>query len=175
MKILAIVDAQTDFIDGSLAVGIKPWQQARTAILKLTEVKKYDWVIFTRDWHPSNHCSFQAQNGPWPTHCVQKSKGAEIDPELLKLTQIIPNAQIISKGQDVNFEEYGVDLLQNFREVNEYFEVDVVGLCFDYCVAECARITKEKHPEVSVKIYKSGTVAIDKTAQPVIGKVTIIE
>ena len=174
MKILAIVDAQTDFIDGSLAVGLKPWQQAKAAILKLSQTYQYDWVIFTRDWHPSNHCSFQPQNGSWPVHCVQKSKGAEIDPELLKLTQIIPNAQIISKGQDVNFEEYGVDLLQNFKEVNAS-EVDVVGLCFDYCVAECARLTKEKHPEVLVKIYKSGTVAIDKTAQPAVGEAVVIE
>ncbi len=175
MKILAIVDAQTDFIDGSLAVGLKPWQQAKSAILKLSQNKQYDWVIFTRDWHPSNHCSFKTQNGPWPVHCVQKSKGAEIDPELFKLIQIIPNAQIISKGQDVNMEEYGVDLLQNFKEVNGSFEVDVVGLCFDYCVAECARLTKEKHPKVLVKIYKAATVAIDKSAQPAVGKVAIIE
>ena len=175
MKILAIVDTQTDFIDGSLAVGYEPWQQAKAAILKLSETKQYDWVIFTRDWHPSNHCSFQPQSGPWPVHCVQKSSGAEIDPDLLKLTKQIPNAQIISKGQDVNQEEYGVDLLQNFKEVNAKFEVDVVGLCFDYCVAECARLTKEKHPEVSVKIYKAGTVAIDKTAQPAIGEAIVIE
>lgn len=174
MKILAIVDAQTDFINGSLAVGYEPWQNAKAEIIKLSQINNYDWVIFTRDWHPSNHCSFKAQDGPWPTHCVQKSKGAEIDHDLLKLISEIPNSLIISKGQDVNQEEYGVDLLQNFKKVNSNVNVDVVGLCFDYCVAECARITKEKHPDASVKIYKAASVAIDKTAKPAVGLVEIV-
>lgn len=174
MKVLAIVDAQTDFINGSLAVGLEPWQNAKAEIIKLSQANNYDWVIFTRDWHPSNHCSFNAQGGPWPEHCVQKSRGAEIDHDLLKLISEIPNSLIISKGQDVNQEEYGVDLLQNFKEINANVSVDVVGLCFDYCVAECARITKEKHPEVSVKIYKAATVAIDKTANPKVGLVEIV-
>lgn len=175
MKILAIIDAQTDFIDGSLAVGLEPWEKAKAKILKLTQLNNYDWVIFTRDWHPSNHCSFQAQGGPWPAHCVQKSRGSEIDHELLKLISTIPNSLIISKGQDVNQEEYGVDLLKNINGINSSFSVDVVGLCFDYCVAECARITKEKHPEVSVKIYKPASVAIDKSAKPEVGLVEIVE
>lgn len=175
MKILAIIDAQTDFIDGTLAVGPEPWQKAKVEILKLNQLNNYDWVIFTRDWHPSNHCSFKEQGGLWPAHCVQKSSGAQIDHELLKLISTIPNSLIISKGQDVNQEEYGVDLLLNFKEINTMTSVDVVGLCFDYCVAECARITKEKHPEVNVKIYKSATVAIDKSAKPEVGLVEIIE
>lgn len=174
MKVLAIIDAQTDFINGSLAVGLEPWQNAKAEIIKLSQTNNYDWVIFTRDWHPSNHCSFVQQGGPWPKHCVQKSKGAEIDHDLLKLISEIPNSLIISKGQDVNQEEYGVDLLQNFKEVDTSTSVDVVGLCFDYCVAECARITKEKHPEVSVKIHKAASVAIDKTAKPNVGLVEII-
>ncbi len=175
MKILAIIDAQTDFINGTLAVGLDPWQKAKAEILKLSQTNNYEWVIFTRDWHPSKHCSFKEQGGPWPAHCVQKSKGAEIDHELLKLISTIPNSLIISKGQDINQEEYGVDLLLNFKEINENTTVDVVGLCFDYCVAECARITKEKHPEVSVKILKAATVAIDKSAKPEVGLVEIVE
>ncbi len=175
MKILAIIDAQTDFINGTLAVGLEPWQKAKAEILKLVHANNYDWVIFTRDWHPLNHCSFKEQGGPWPSHCVQKSKGAEIDHELLKLISTIPNGLIISKGQDINQEEYGVDLLLNFKEINANTSVDVVGLCFDYCVAECARITKEKHPEVSVKILKAATVAIDKSAKPEVGLVEIVE
>ena len=174
MKILAIVDAQTDFINGTLAVGLEPWQKAKAEILKLVQANNYDWVIFTRDWHPLNHCSFKEQGGPWPAHCVQKSSGAEIDHELLKLISTIPNSLIISKGQDVNQEEYGVALLLNFKEINENTAVDVVWLCFDYCVAECARITKEKHPEVSVKILKAATVAIDKTTKPEVGLVEIV-
>ncbi len=175
MKILAIIDAQTDFINGSLAVGLESWQKAKAEILKLSQANNYDWVIFTRDWHPLNHCSFKEQGGPWPEHCVQKSKGAEIDHELLKLISTIPNSLIISKGQDTNQEEYGVDLLLKFKEINANTSVDVVGLCFDYCVAECARITKEKHPEVSVKIFKAATVAIDKTAEPNVGMASVVE
>lgn len=174
MKILAIIDAQTDFINGSLAVGLEPWQKAKAEILELVHENNYDWVIFTRDWHPLNHCSFKEQSGPWPAHCVQKSKGAEIDHELLKLSTQIPNSLIVSKGQDPNQEEYGIDLFLNFKEINANTSVDVVGLCFDYCVAECARITKEKHPEATVKIYKSATVAIDETAEPNVGMSLVV-
>ena len=34
-------------------------------------------VYATRDWHPADHCSFHAQGGPWPAHCVAGTPGAE--------------------------------------------------------------------------------------------------
>ena len=36
MKVLAIIDAQKDFINGSMGVGLDKWNPAKAKILKLT-------------------------------------------------------------------------------------------------------------------------------------------
>lgn len=58
-KILLIVDPQVDFISGSLAVeGAK---EALASALQNGEID-CDYVMVTKDFHPSNHCSFK-ENG----------------------------------------------------------------------------------------------------------------
>ncbi len=51
-------------------------------------------VVATRDWHPSNHCSFQDQGGPCPPHGVQGSFGAQFHPDL----NMPPGTLIVSGG-----------------------------------------------------------------------------
>jgi nicotinamidase/pyrazinamidase len=51
-------------------------------------------ILATRDWHPPNHCSFTEQNGPYPTHCVQGSRGAQFHSDLV----MPPGMMVISKG-----------------------------------------------------------------------------
>ena len=54
-KILLIVDPQVDFISGSLAVeGAK----ALASALQNGEID-CDYVMVTKDFHPSNHCSLK--------------------------------------------------------------------------------------------------------------------
>ena len=80
---LLIVDMQNDFLPGgSLAVPdgdqvIAPLNEwlARFAASGLP-------VFATRCWHPPDHCSFQAQGGPWPPHCVAGTAGADFHPNL---------------------------------------------------------------------------------------------
>ena len=36
------------------------------------------YVAATRDYHPADHASFIRQGGPFPPHCVQGTKGAEL-------------------------------------------------------------------------------------------------
>lgn len=73
-----IVDVQRDFCEG----GVLAARNTYSLITPLNAV--IAWCIqhgitcvFTRDWHPANHCSFQSQGGPWPSHCVQGTIGAE--------------------------------------------------------------------------------------------------
>ena len=62
---LIVVDVQNDFCSGgTLAV---PENEAIFPVIeklrKDAEYKaKFNHVIFTRDWHPYNHCSFQSNN-----------------------------------------------------------------------------------------------------------------
>lgn len=158
-KALAIIDAQNDFIDGSLGVGTEKWNKAKKAILELVKNEDYDQIIFTKDWHPGNHCSFKAQGGMWPSHCVQGEKGAEIDDEL---NHLLLRATTLNKGMNPGVEEYGIDVLPENSPVKE---LHLVGLCYDYCVSSCAKETAKKHAGTKVVIKKAGTVAIDENAK----------
>lgn len=53
-------------------------------------------IIATRDWHPPNHCSFKEQGGPWPSHCVQGSWGAQFHSDL----KIPPGTLFVSGATD---------------------------------------------------------------------------
>lgn len=67
-KILLIVDPQVDFISGSLAVeGAKEKMDALTDALLDGDID-CDYVMVTKDYHPSNHCSFKENGGQWPIH-----------------------------------------------------------------------------------------------------------
>lgn len=158
-KVLAIIDAQNDFIDGSMGVGVEKWNKAKKAIFDLVKGEDYDQIIFTKDWHPANHCSFKAQGGMWPNHCVQGEKGAEIDADFAHL-QV--RALTLNKGMNNSVEEYGINVLQNLTNVKE---LHLVGLCYDYCVASCAKESAKAYPDVKIVIKKAGTVAIDENAK----------
>lgn len=75
---LLIVDVQNDILPGgSLAVrsGDEVVAPLNHWIVRFTAAKLA--VFATRDWHPPGHCSFRAQGGLWPPHCVADTRGAE--------------------------------------------------------------------------------------------------
>ncbi len=131
---LLLVDMQKDFLPGgALAVAggdeiipVLNRYLARFSVLGLP-------VIATRDWHPADHCSFTAQGGPWPVHCVAGSPGAGFA-EALRLPA---TARIVSKATGSGQEAYsgfsGTDLDHYLRHqgVKRLF---VGGLATDYCV-----------------------------------------
>ena len=72
-KILLVVDAQRDFIDGSLAV-----PGAEAIIPEINRIKGgFDNVYFTLDWHPKDHCSFKGNGGTWPGALCPLHKGSK--------------------------------------------------------------------------------------------------
>lgn len=83
-KILLIVDPQVDFISGSLAVeGAKEKMDALASALQNGEID-CDYVMVTKDFHPSNHCSFKENGGQWPPHCVKGTTGCWVQPLMEK-------------------------------------------------------------------------------------------
>ncbi len=131
---LIAVDIQNDFLPGgSLAVpyGDETVPAMNRYIHAFAEKKLP--IFATRDWHPANHCSFKAQGGIWPPHCVQGSKGAEYAPDL----QLTEETAIISTATDPEKEAYsgfdGTDLHDRLQALGVK-RVFIGGLATDYCV-----------------------------------------
>ena len=152
---LVIIDVQNCFLPGgSLAVSegdkiISPLNRA----IEIFEERNLP-IFFSRDWHPPDHCSFQEQGGPWPSHGVQDTEGARFSPHL----EVPEMATIISKGTKTDKEEYsalyGRDAMGNtlHRHLRKFGikRVFVGGLATDYCVLNTVRNVLEEGYEVYV-------------------------
>jgi nicotinamidase/pyrazinamidase len=152
MRALILVDLQYDFLPGgALAV---PHGDETIAIARRV-VPRFETVVATQDWHPSDHGSFAA-NHPgtspgqviplhglsqvlWPVHCVQGTRGAELHEEIDQRRL----AAVFRKGADPQVDSYsgffdngrrkslGLDDWLNKRGVRQLY---VLGLATDYCV-----------------------------------------
>lgn len=63
---LVVVDAQERFSD--LCPAELPVPGALDLVKPINRLLTMPWkrIIATQDWHPSDHCSFKAQGGPYP-------------------------------------------------------------------------------------------------------------
>lgn len=139
-KMLLVIDAQYDFINGSLAVNGA--EEKMTKLSEHIENDNYDIIVFTADWHPNEHMSFVENGGQWPKHCVQHTHGAAIFQPLLAIADkknIL--VRILTKGDVTLKEEYSLmdnyhssKLFMRFTEDN-IEQIDVCGIAGDICVA----------------------------------------
>ena len=147
---IVVVDMLYDFIDGSLAC-----QNAENAVeeaLRLicsktagqegngdTEILDTFPVLFIRDHHPADHCSFTENGGIWPVHCVAGQRGGEIHE---KLRPYASEELTFDKGCDRNCEQYSGfegrnsagQSLSEVLELLDVAEVIVCGIATEYCV-----------------------------------------
>jgi nicotinamidase/pyrazinamidase len=135
MKALIIVDVQYDFMPGG-ALAVKEGDLIAAPILKIRD--DFDLIVFTQDWHPADHCSFKENGGIWPVHCVQNTKGAQIDNRLIRANDII-----VKKGIHQEVDSYSgfwdnerkhkteLDAILKNKRVDTIY---VCGLATDYCV-----------------------------------------
>lgn len=131
---LILVDVQKDFLPGG-SLAVPSGEQVVPVLNRYIDLfRERNLPIFaTRDWHPANHCSFVAQGGPWPPHCVQGSPGAEFASDLA----LPGEAFIISSATNPNREAYS-----GFSETDLHTRLQALGvarlfiggLATDYCV-----------------------------------------
>jgi len=131
---LLIADVQNDFLPGG-ALGISGGDEIIPILLNYIHrfQSKTLPIFLTRDWHPSNHCSFKNHGGPWPVHCVAGSPGSLPPPAFVAPL----SAVIIYKAIDANEEAYSAfqhTSLQRHLQTLAVRRLFIGGLATDYCV-----------------------------------------
>ena len=120
---------------------LEPLQKEINTVIA-EENGKYDWLVVTEDWHPSEHCSFKENGGQWPVHCLQETEGAAIYSPLKEvLDPISHKVEIVHKGMNENREEYSVfqntvatALIEQLVKEAGIERIDLCGLAGDVCV-----------------------------------------
>ena len=134
---LLIVDVQNDFLPGG-SLAVPRGDEVVPVLNRYLRAFQNLPVYATRDWHPERHCSFRAQGGIWPPHCVAGTRGAEFAAAL----QLPPSAAIVSKAataeQDAysGFQGTGLDAQLRAANIRRLF---IGGLATDYCVLNTVR------------------------------------
>jgi nicotinamidase/pyrazinamidase len=135
---LIIVDVQLDFLPGG-ALAVEHGDEVIPVLNGyLEKFERHRLPVFaTRDWHPANHCSFQAQGGPWPPHCVAGSPGAAFASAL-----VFPRGtEIVSKGvlqQAPGYSGFEITGLAWRLRRLACKRLYIGGLATDYCVRATA-------------------------------------
>lgn len=145
-KALIVVDVQNDFVDGSLGTkeAVEMLPRLIEKLEKISAEGKTD-IIFTQDTHGENYLETQEGKLLPVTHCVKKTYGWEIVPELEEFVERA--REVIEK------KSFGSTRLPSL--LKPYEEVEFVGLCTDICVISNALLVKAFYPEQTVSVDAS--------------------
>jgi len=148
---LVVVDMLYDFIDGSLACkGVEEAIANSVEFIDKMTSEPLDGpdviqagfpILFVRDFHPADHCSFVEQGGTWPPHCIQGSHGAEIHEALAPYAT---EEFSFYKGYKKELEQYsGFEGLneagQSLGDVLDIMDIKnvyVCGIATEFCVKQ---------------------------------------
>lgn len=176
---LIVIDVQNDFCPGG-ALAIEKGDEVVAPINAMMD--KFDTIIFTQDWHPSDHVSF-AVNQPgsapfetipldygeqtlWPAHCVIGSVGAEFHSELDQTRC----QMVVRKGFRSSVDSYSAFFendhstatgLHGYLTDRSIDTVVLAGLATDYCVAWSAMDASRLGLETSVILSASRAIDLN--------------
>jgi putative nicotinate phosphoribosyltransferase len=126
---LVAVDVQHDFLPGG-ALGVAGGDAVVAPLV--AAAGDVALVVKTRDAHPAGHCSFVAQGGTWPPHCVVGTHGAELHPAIAALPgPVIDKATAVEPDSYSGFQDTGLAALLRDAGITH---VLIGGLATDYCV-----------------------------------------
>lgn len=144
-KALVVIDMQNDFITGALAN-----QEGQKIVGKIADyIRNFDGdIIATRDTHDGNYLNTQeGQNLPIP-HCIHKTKGWEIVPEVQKALDEKQGVTYIDKPT------FGSIALGDRIARKLYKSIELIGVCTDICVISNALLIKACAIETPVTVIE---------------------
>ena len=158
---LLIVDLQNDFLPGG-SLGVPEGDRVVQPINTLIDLYAGRGlpVYASRDWHPQDHCSFAAQGGPWPPHCVADSAGAAFSQALRFPADVIVVSKAVSPSEDAYSAFNGTGLARSML-ADGITRVAVCGLATDYCVLNTVLDGIEAGFEILLAL--EGTRAVEVT------------
>jgi nicotinamidase/pyrazinamidase len=147
---LIIVDVQNDFLPGG-ALAVPHGDEVVPALNRYIDLflTKGLPIIATRDWHPVNHCSFQAQGGPWPPHCIANTPGAEFAVGLRLPEEFVIISMATAPDNDT-YSGFGDTELEAVLRSHGVRRVFVGGLATDYCVLNTVKDALDNRYQVYV-------------------------
>ncbi len=146
MKLLVVVDMQTDFVNGALgtpeAIAIVPAVQER-----IRQALADGWeVVFTQDTHQPDYLATQEGKNLPVEHCIRGGAGWQLIPELLPLAQ---GCRVFEKPA------FGSPELAAYIREAAPEEAELIGLCTDICVISNALLIKAACPELLVSVREN--------------------
>lgn len=161
-KMLLIVDAQHDFIDGTLPVpGAAGAMDALATYIRQTD-GQYTLRVLTADAHPADHISFKENGGMWPAHCVAGTPGAAIWQPILNAIEATSGQTVfLTKGTDPAREEYSIfantlsaQTIDTLIRQLDIVKIDICGLAGDICVARTLRDGQKLYPQIKWRLLE---------------------
>ena len=178
MKILIVIDMQNDFLDGTLRneEGIKIIPKVVNKIMKYKN--NDDLIVATRDTHDITYLQTQEGKNLPVIHCIKKTHGWEINEDIARA---LGDVLIFDKPTFGSL-ELANWLKDNYYDVQENLEIELVGVCTDICVVSNAMLIKATLPEaklvcdasccagVSIESHKSALQTMKTCQIQVIGE-----
>ena len=142
-KILIIIDAQNDFIDGALRN-----EEALAAVPKIVKkIKDFDGdiIVTTKDSHGKNYLKTKEGSALPVKHCIQGTVGWCINDDISKALKDRDDLTVMNFNKptfgSVDMSEYIKDEISKYGS-GESFDIELCGFCTDICVISNALMLK---------------------------------
>lgn len=167
MKLLIVVDAQNDFIDGVL--GTKEAQKAVPYIVERINNSVEELILFTKDTHEFNYLD-TAEGKHLPVeHCVKNTEGWSINKDIRSAWKGSYGTILLNANEAIGLEmnntifkpTFGSTVLMDFiNNLNlslsisgeQIDSIEFCGFCTDICVISNVLMIKALLPETKIVV-----------------------
>lgn len=162
MKILVIVDAQNDFIKGSLGAPGADKIADNIATFIENYPNSYDKIYTTTDTHGFNYLDTKEGKALPVKHCIRWTEGWCIYDKIMKALDNLICKKGYTFWENVEKHTYGSqELLYRItqdmikRQPKEELTIDFCGFDTDICVISNVLMARANFPEATIRVWPS--------------------